>query len=114
MGAQPGAAGQPRQSLRWCAFDRRGEVPLVRSGERAAARGVDHERLVRLAPIVAAAAGAPDERRLVLIAGPRPGLRDAGRPRRPPIALRGRLPVITPILLPVRVAGPGPARAARP
>src|SRR2546422_6350329 len=30
-----------------------------------------HERLVRLAPVVAAAASAPDERRLVLVAGPR-------------------------------------------
>src|SRR2546422_10748242 len=73
-----------------------------------------HERLVRLAPVVAAAASAPDERRLVLVAGPRSRRRDASRARRPPIELRGRLPVIAPILLAVAVRVPTPARDARP
>ena len=104
--AAPRAPSLPGEALRDAPLDRRGEVSLVRAGECATAGRVDHEGLEGLAAVIAAPLGAPDERRLVLIARPRAGGRHAGRRARKPLRLACGLPVVAPVLLAVAVRVP--------
>src|SRR5206468_919667 len=93
--------------------DRRCDDAFVGARERPAAVRVDPERLVGLTAVVAGAAGAPDQGRLVLIARPRSGGRDAGRSVGAPLSLACRLPVVAPVLLAVAVRVPAARREAR-
>src|SRR5881392_1275795 len=112
VGAAPGTPCLPREALRGVVLDRRGELPLVRPGEGAAAGRLDHEWLEILAAVIAATVGAPDERRLVLIARPRAGRRHASLGGRDPLRFGRGLPVVAPVLLAVAVRVPPAGRVA--
>src|SRR6185503_12257987 len=88
----------------------RGEVPFARVGAGASLARVDLEGLVDLAAVVAFTAAAPGERHLVLIHCPRSRHIEAGAGRRLPAALRGQLPVVARILLPIAIGVPGTDR----
>src|SRR5439155_3207175 len=70
------------------------------------------EWLEILAAVIAATVGAPNERRLVLIARPRAGRRHASLRVREPLRFGRSLPVVAPVLLAVAVRVPPAGRVA--